>query len=702
MPETRFTLKQVCALMERSPGHVRRVARTWPTCTSESRGPNGKREREYLLSSLPAEAQAKYADEVRKGLAIVRAPEQTLPLFASAPALQSPSRIAIPEDLKDQARQRLDAIRPLLDFREQTKSYRSAVVLPDGHTVKNLQQLVEWIAPQHSASAPTIWRWLARFDEGGVAALADRPRKDRGKSRFFEEHPAAAAFLQKKFLRESLSREMAWEALCREWKAIGEKGETPCYETARNFLNALPEPLKVLAREGKQAHWSKCSPSIIRGKVPVMDWWISDHRQFDVLVHNTLFAELPASKAFRLWLTLILDWGSRSIVGFCFAPAPSSRTINSALRLAILGHGMPRNFYWDNGEDYKKVRRDLEAITLSPEAGALLERDRIGVTSALPFHPRSKPIESHFSRWSKRYDVIWREAYLGSKPGNCPESTRLAQKHHADFLKGKRADTPLPSDAEFIVATTRWIEEYNETRLEKLNHRTPNEVMKEQHPARNRQKVNPRLLDVLFWEREKRVVQAGGCVQLDGMRYEPTDESLFALDVRKGQQVMVLRDGYNLGEATAADAETLQFIGELRIQQFVAQCPNGRITRDQINAAMRRERSLRRGYAEYLATLSVVAANQGWKTEREALLERAGVCTGTEGAAAPLRGVPGAQRVQPRVNARRLLQPAFVSDAVAEDWDVWNNLVDDAEPQKASSPFVDDAVRDFLAEEKKS
>jgi len=38
------------------------------------------------------------------------------------------------------------------------------------------------------------------------------------------------------------------------------------------------------------------------------------------------------------------------------ALAPSSRTINSALRIAILSHGMPRNFYWDNGEDYKKVR----------------------------------------------------------------------------------------------------------------------------------------------------------------------------------------------------------------------------------------------------------------------------------------------------------------------------------------------------------
>ena len=58
--------------------------------------------------------------------------------------------------------------------------------------------------------------------------------------------------------------------------------------------------------------------------------------------------------------------------------------------MAISDYGFPENLYWDNGEDFKKVRRDLEAITLSPEAGALLSRDNVnvGVTSALPFHPR--------------------------------------------------------------------------------------------------------------------------------------------------------------------------------------------------------------------------------------------------------------------------------------------------------------------------
>jgi transposase InsO family protein len=680
--ETWLTLEKVCALKGCSAGHARRASRGWATRLSESRGRNGKCEREYVLSSLPADLRAKFAEEQRKNLGMITAAPSTLPLFdsTSAPEPAAP-RIAIPEELEEEAKKQMEAVRTMLDFRRQGRNgNRPAIRFANGKTVSTMDDLATYIASQQipPVSKHTIWDWLSRYDnEGGYAALARRPRKDKGRSRFFEAHLASAAFLQQKRLNEGLSRKMAWEALCRDFKKIEKRGVPPKYDVARVFLNKLPKPLTILGRDGKQAYWSKCTPSIARAKVGVMDWWNSDHRQLDVLNYNTLFAELPAGKPFRLWLTLIQDWGSRKIVGFCFAPTPSSRTINSALRMAILGHGMPRNFYWDNGKDYQKVRRDLELITLSSEASALLSRDCVsfGITSALPYHPRSKPIESHFSRWSKRYDVIWGDAYMGNKPGNCPEKARLAQKHHADFLKGKRADTPLPSDAEFIVATVQWIEEYNETRLESLDHRTPNEMMEEKHPERNRPKVNPRLLDVLFSERTKRVVQKGGCVQLDGMRYEPTDESLFTLDARQGREVAILRDPYNLGEAIAADAETMQFIGELRMQQFVAQCPNGRFTRDQINAGMRRERTLRRGYAEWLAALSAIGTSRGWKTEREALMERAIARTGTDGATPLLpASVPGVRGEAPPARLAAEVQPAIVSDAVALDADIFQKI----------------------------
>ena len=340
MQEVWLRADQVSRLMGWKNGlHVGRVAKKqgWQMRVAEENGANGKHEREYLLDSLPVGAQLKYAANGVAGapsasLSITRI--ETLPLFGTpAEPIPEAVRITVPEELRGQAEQRYAAIEPLLDFRKRTNGHRPNIRLANSRVVSTLNDLCEYIAAQQKPAVTprTIFRWLDRFDTHGNSSLADRPRKDHGQSRIFEEHPAAAALLQEKFLHEGLSRQMSWEALVREWPKIGGKGEAPSYGTARNFLNALPEPLQVLAREGKEAHERKCSPFILRGKVPVMDWWISDHRVFDVLVRNSLFAELPQDKAFRLWFTALYDWGSRKIVGFCFAPTPSSRTISGGV-----------------------------------------------------------------------------------------------------------------------------------------------------------------------------------------------------------------------------------------------------------------------------------------------------------------------------------------------------------------------------------
>jgi putative transposase len=668
---TWLSLNQVSELTGWHSQHVRRLAAQGKveTRTSKTRGRNGKQEREYLLSSLPADAQTRF---IQKGSSLgtsetaITKHSGTLPLFP--PSQQSPRVALNPEQLKEAERK----IAVIAAVDKWDRGFRQVATLLNGKQISTKTELLEWLESQHGVSVSTIRNWAKANESGGPVALARKVRSDRGHSKLA---PQAAAFIESKYLNreEGHSCRMCFEALLREWHKLETKGNPPSYATVRRHLRKLPEPLKVLARVGKRAYESSCSPFVQRGPVPVMDWWVSDHRVFDVLVRNSLFAEMPADKAYRVWMTAIFDWGSRKLVGFCFAPTPSSRTISSALRMAILNCGMPRNFYWDNGEDYKKVRRDIESITLSQEATALLARDRVGVTSALPFHPRSKPIESWFARWSKRFDVLWRPAYLGNKPGNRPESAELAQKQHAEYLTGKRGETPLPTDAEFIAATIQWIEEYNDTPLESLGNRRPNDVMERQSSERSRVQVNRRVLDILLSERVSRTVMAGGCVRVDNMTYEPTEESLFSMDVRKGRDVIVVRDPYNLQEATAADPDTMQFIGELRVKEFVAQCPNGQITRDQIKANMRKQRSLRKGYGEYMASLQAIATSQGWRTEREALLERAGVLTGTDGS--DMRGLPGSRRLQlPDARPRKVLRSAFVSDAVAAHADAFRDL----------------------------
>lgn len=673
--ETWISLAKVCDLTDWSPQHVRRLARQDALQSRESvaTGRNGKRAREYLLSSLPATAQQKYFRQ-EGSTSHVRQEERRLPLFSAAP---EPPRVAIPEGLRAQAHARFEALQPLLDFRSRkANGERPEIELADGRMIRRRQDLAQWIASQQNpptTAANLLYRWLPRFDKGGLAALADAPRKDKGRSRYFLKHPVAAEFLRHKRLNEALSAQMCWEALRRDWKKIGEPGEPPSYSTALEFVKAIPEPLDVLARQGKEAYERKCSPYVQRAPVDVMAWWVSDHRQFDVMVRNTLFAELKPDEPYRVWFTAILDWGSRKIVGWCFAPSPSSRTINSALRVAALNHGFPRNFYWDNGEDYKAVRRKLERIELPEATRAMLSREGVGITSALPYHPRSKPIEAHFTHWSKRFDVIWREGYLGNRPGSRPEKARQAEALHQKYLKNQRASSPLPTDAEFILGAMQAIEDYNDKAHRSLQHRTPNEVMEEQFPELHRKGADPRLLDLLFCEREIRTVRQGGCVQLDKMLYAPDDASLFAMDLRKGQNVIVLRDPYNLGEATAADPRTMQFIGSLRIQELAGQATGGRITRDQIKAGMRQQRSLRKGYAEYLAALGAMATSMDWRSEREELMTRALANTGTDDAralpTAAAAAIPGARRIAERAAQRPSGNSVFVSDDVKKDAD---------------------------------
>ncbi|MGO9641442.1 MAG: hypothetical protein ACLP1Y_09080 [Candidatus Acidiferrales bacterium] len=637
-------------------------------------GHNGKPQREFLLSSLPEAAQVRHAEQTAQkpdALAIREnaALAETEPKRRPAAALQKTPRwrAIVPEkNVKLQVRveRRLEAIAPLIEYhRLATRREQNEMLGARG--VRNFTELVDQAAVAADEKRRTLFRWLALFKSGGEPHLAGPVRQDKDKSRFFEEHGAAAAFVQNAYLTEGLNVFDIRDTLWRRWAEIGERGERPSYSTIRRYIRAIPKPIATLAREGEEKFTAKCGPHIIRAEQPVMKWWISDHRVHDVFVYNTAFAYEEPGKAYRLWLTAVYDWGSRKIMGCVWSPTPSSQTINSAVRMGVAQAGFPANLYWDNGKDFQAVARALTA---------LLEAQQVSITKALPFSPRSKPIESYFTRWSFRFDRRWRPAYAGNKPSNCPPECREAQKLHSEWLAGKRDATPLPNDKDFILAALQFAVEYNDSPHESLDGRTPNQVFDEQHPESARKPVDRRLLDQLFWRRDERKVLAGGCIELDRLRYEPVEESFAALALTCGRAITVCRDPYDMGEAIALDAESGEFLGELRIQERVDQAPQGRVTQDAIRAGMRRARGLKRLCAQYGLAIEAMAANAGWKPEREALLDRArGIRTGTDGqgvllrAAAPGAGSVGEGTLPRPVRELPALAPAFVSDGVRSD-----------------------------------
>ena len=90
----------------------------------------------------------------------------------------------------------------------------------------------------------------------------------------------------------------------------------------------------------------------------------------------------------------------------------------------------------------------------------------------------------------------------------------------------------------------------------------------------------------MFWDRQRRKVSEGGCVQLYGERYEPADgESLAKLFLEIERDVLVACDPANLGEAIALDLRVRGACWhDLRAQKLITRGPT---SYEDIRASMR-------------------------------------------------------------------------------------------------------------------
>jgi putative transposase len=222
--------------------------------------------------------------------------------------------------------------------------------------------------------------------------------------------------------------------------------ELPRYETVRAWLDSaeLPMPMKVLAREGERRHNESCAPYLRRGYTDVApnQIWVSDHMIHDVWVRNDCFAGIDEDAPMRLRLTCLLDMRSRKVPGYCWTPEGSSRSIATALRIAISRFGAPASFYVDNGKDYQRVARGADPTWKRTSTNSqyledvewvkrgILYRLGIDVQHCIKYHPQSKHIERFFRTLHMRFDSLFAHyttgnAYAGrTKPISPWPSTR--------------------------------------------------------------------------------------------------------------------------------------------------------------------------------------------------------------------------------------------------------------------------------------
>ena len=620
--------------------------------------PNGRPAPEYSADSVAAlldseglrrlrdllltRATAPLASESSQDLVKAPIEGQYLPAQESLFKPDTPAekkRLAVPPEKQAEVDRRHRAIAPLLAWE---RGERPVFHDETGAPIRTKDQLAAWLAAQHNVGRATLWNWLRRWKEQGDAGLLPEVRNDKGVSRFFSKHGAAAKFVLAKFAEGQghYSDALIADALEREWsKLYGGVSHAPSVATVREFLRGVPRSIRDTVALPRQQYDAKHAPYLITNiaAVKVNGIWICDHRIYDVIVYNDCFPGAPRFADLRLWETCIEDMRSRVIVGSVWNTTPSSRTIASALRQAIQTYGLPDLFYCDNGKDFRSIgggwhndqaAQDLDEegrIRMAPAADALLARLGIPVKFCVPRHPQSKSVESYFATVSKRFDVMFLRSYAGNKPSQRPDVCREAEKQHKLFEKGDRQSSPFIPASAFVALHRQWTYEFNSTHAHGgrgMEKRAPLDVMNELLPAGQRRIPDMAQLEPLFWDRVERKVS--NCKIDDrGYSYEGIDAAAAAaMYLANDSRIMVARDPHDRAYALALDGDG-RLIARLHCQELVARGPQ---SEDAVKAVSRFRHRVFRAGKQYWNLVQ-----QGVPTEIELLAERARLNQASQG-----------------------------------------------------------------------
>ncbi|MBZ5627731.1 MAG: Mu transposase C-terminal domain-containing protein [Acidobacteriia bacterium] len=609
---------------------------------AESKRRNGRRPREYAISTLTPAAQMKYFEQqqrpaVSTALVPVNANQPTL--FEGVPVLDPKALTNLNREQEAEVREVFAIISPMLQWAD---GYRPHFTLPSGAEVHNMEDLASYLGGLYGKSRSTMWNYYNAWRKQGPRGLLRNRRNDSGIPRYWgedgEHHPHAAKFVLAKYAELGATAangapnlRLIYDSLIREWGNLSENGDPPAYSTVRSLVAKIPPVMRDAARLTRQAHDARHAPYLTRAieRVRPLEVFVADHRIYDVLIYNDCFDTLPANAAFRPWETACEDLRTRVIVGSVWAATPSGRTIARAYMRGIEQFGKPETAYVDNGKDFRSVGgaygrapRTLDEhgrVPIDLSAQHLFGRLGIKVTYCIPRHPQSKQIESYFSTVSKRFDVLFGDGYAGRKPSARSDACREAEQLHKEWLAGKRPKSPFVPASYFFQLHRQWVLEFNATHCHTgrgMDGRAPLDVMNELLPAEQR-KIPSDLeqFEWLFWDREDRVVR--NCrIELGNHTYTGADESAMqALYLVNHERISVARDPDDVGCAIAFDDDGKP-LALLHSQELTE---HGPISADKIKAISRfRNRSYRELQQAWLMVQS------GVPTEIEMLAQRAG------------------------------------------------------------------------------
>ena len=220
------------------------------------------------------------------------------------------------------------------------------------------------VARDQSLELRTLQRWLRAYRQHGLAGLARRKRRDRGRRAL----PAPLVGLIEGLALRS-PRPTAAAVYRQVGRVAQEQGwPVPSYSTVYAVIRDLDPAALTLAHVGTKAYANAFDLIHRRAATRPNELWQADHTPLDLWVLD------HRSKPARPWLTVVMDDYSRAIAGYALnLSAPSSLQTALALRQAIWRKGepgwhicgIPDVFYTDHGSDF--TSRHLEQVAADIE-----------------------------------------------------------------------------------------------------------------------------------------------------------------------------------------------------------------------------------------------------------------------------------------------------------------------------------------------
>lgn len=355
----------------------------------------GSKAVEYSFAVLPAETQAALVARLVQAEQPAEAPKPTAPHTLISPQRDGISTSRLSDDQRDVMSARVSIIREVERMSQMVSQQRAILTLVglarDGQLSPYLAERVERANDRKTAdrtlSERTIKRWLADFRKHGEIALAPIRRKPD------MTLPVWAPMFLKHYQRP---QKPSVEAAYADFKA--EYPGAPSIHAVRRMLAKMTPQAREQGRLG--AHAGKAIRAFHRRTADMLwpnDVWVADGHTFDAEVMNPLTGQI-----FRPEVTMVIDWGTRRIVGFSVNLAESTIATLDTLRDGVSRVGMYKVLYVDNGSGFDN-------------AVVYEVNDRLGgsITHSLPYNSQGRgiierPHKTILVRLSKSYD-----SYIG-------------------------------------------------------------------------------------------------------------------------------------------------------------------------------------------------------------------------------------------------------------------------------------------------